>query len=184
MSSKYIFFTNLWSHVTILFLALTLLFWFVISRTERSAMTKEFKNQIDSNLPAALQSANISSGGSLKVALEPTLPALELMSQQIENDTLEDNVDSYNNMLLYIALLIFVIFLSIIASSLITTKLMGNVKNLGKKYAFVIFENVVVFLFIGAIEFTFFQQVASKFVPVKPSFLVNRLIEDLKNTFS
>ena len=45
-------------------------------------------------------------------------------------------------------------------------------------------ENIITFIFVGAVEFWFFQNVASKFIPVEPSIITKTLFSSLKDYLS
>jgi hypothetical protein len=45
-------------------------------------------------------------------------------------------------------------------------------------------ENAITFVFIGAIEAAFFLKIASKFVPVKPSYMQNEIVAQLQAVFN
>lgn len=46
---------------------------------------------------------------------------------------------------------------------------------------FIIIENLVIFLFVGIFEAYFFLDIGRKYVPVPPSFLINKLYDNIKN---
>ena len=47
----------------------------------------------------------------------------------------------------------------------------------------IIIENIIIFVFIGTIEFIFFTKVASKYIPVTPDLLSKTILERLKYHF-
>ena len=65
---------------------------------------------------------------------------------------------------------------------LLTIKFGANVP-IGKDYLFILLENLVLLIFVGAVEFTMFQLVEIKYEPIKPSTMINNLIDDLKKVF-
>lgn len=178
---NFIFFLNLWSHVAILWIALTALFWLLISKKESKVLTSEFTDNISNNLAPALENANQQSGGALKTALQPTLPAFELMSEQYSEP--DKATETFNNMLLVVASLVGLFFVTVIVVALVVAKTVANYPDLWKHYRWVMFEQVILLAFIGSVEATFFLKVASKFVPTKPSLIVTRVIDDLKVAF-
>ena len=48
----------------------------------------------------------------------------------------------------------------------------------------ILLENVVLFGFIGVIEYVFFQEIATKYIPTKPSFLIDQTLQSLKDKFA
>jgi len=61
--------------------------------------------------------------------------------------------------------------------------LAGGGLNMKRPILHVLFENLIVFGVVGAAEFLFFMQVASKFIPVMPSQLSRDVIGTLKDKF-
>ena len=178
----FIFFLNVVSHVLILWTALTVLFWLVIGKKESKVLTDEFVGQIEGNLVPALNTADETSGGALKESLLPTREVFVFMSEQYTGS--DPATDTFNTMLLGQAVLIGVVVLAIVATSLGIGKRLCGYEGLGRKYGFVVLENLFLFVFIGAVEYVFFQQVASRYVPVKPDVIVTRVIEDVKKAFA
>jgi hypothetical protein len=182
MGLNFVFFLNLWTHVLILWIALIALFWLLISKKESEVLTNEFTQQISENLLPALISANESSDGSLKIAMKPLLPSLELIEKQY--DVPDKATSDFNNMLLLSAILVAVALLSVLITALVVAKIIGKYDNLKKHYFFTLFENVILFIFVGAVEAAFFIKVSAKYVPIAPDVIITRLIDDIKNSFS
>jgi hypothetical protein len=178
---NFIFFLNLWSHIAVLWILLTAVFWLLISKKESEVLTNEFTSNISNNLTPALQNADQQSGGALKTVLKPTLPAFQLMSEQYKGR--DKQTETFNNMLLVISSLVGTILVVVVITALLVAKTVAKYPDLWKSYRYVILEQVVLMIFIGIVEATFFLQVASKFVPTKPSLIVNRVIDDLKIAF-
>ena len=44
----------------------------------------------------------------------------------------------------------------------------------------IIIENLIIFAFVGLVEYYFFTRIALKFVPVEPSFISKQFINSLK----
>ena len=66
-------------------------------------------------------------------------------------------------------ILVFFIFISLVTNTLTFSDI---------KDTFI--ENIVTFIFVGVIEFWFFTNVASKFIPAPPSILFTSLLNSLK----
>ena len=61
----------------------------------------------------------------------------------------------------------------------------NNCANLSiKNLSLLILENLVVFTFIGSIEYIFFTQIAFKYVPVVPSFISQQFVSIIKDKFT
>ena len=48
----------------------------------------------------------------------------------------------------------------------------------------ILLENILLFGFIGIIEYVFFQEIATKYIPTKPSFLIDQTLQSLKDKFA
>lgn len=180
-SLNFVFSLNLISHVVLLWFALTILFWIIIAPKEKKVLTNEFTSNINDSLPAALDNANKQSGGVLKTVMQPTLPAFELMGGQYDKP--DKATETYNKMLLAVALLVGGVFLTILITALIVGKTVAHYPYIGKHYTWVVVEQLVLLAFIGAVEGVFFFLVASKYIPTKPSLIVTQVIGDLKLAF-
>lgn len=178
---SFMFSLNVISHVILLWFALTVLFWVIIAPKEKKVLTNEFTSNINDNLPAAFDNANQQSKGVLKTAMKPTLPAFELMGEQYDKP--DKATDTYNKMLLAVALLVGGLFLTILITALVVGKTIAHYPDLGKRYTWIVVEQLVLLAFIGVVEGVFFFLVASKYVPTKPSLIVTQVITDLKGSF-
>lgn len=179
---NFVFSLNLISHVILLWFALTILFWIIIAPKEKKVLTNEFTSNINKTLPVSLENANKQSGGILKTVMQPTLPAFQLMGEQYGEA--DKATETYNKMLLAVAILVGGVFLTILITALIVGKTVANYPDLGKHYLWVVIEQLVLLAFIGVVEGVFFFLVASKYVPTKPSLIVTQVIKDLKNSFA
>jgi hypothetical protein len=154
----------------------------LISKKESDVLTNEFTDQITNNLTPALKEANESSAGALKLSMQPLLPALQLIEKQY--DIPDKATETYNSMLLTTAILVAVALLSVLITALVVAKKIGNYPDLKRHYLFTLFENVILFIFVGAVEAAFFIKVSAKYVPIKPDVIITRLIDDIKKSFS
>ena len=89
---------------------------------------------------------------------------------------------SENNKWLYKILAVSNGFLlAIIITSIVMIKLTCN-QCVPIKY--ILIENLLIFLFVGIVEFLFFTQIAFKYIPIQPSMMINTFIDKLKKIMS
>ena len=158
-------------HALILFTILSALFILVISQLESKAFKNEINDNIQKYLPQAL--AQNDKDGSLKKVIK-NLP-IDNLKQIYSIPSAETSV--YNSWLkkaMFIIIGAAIVVLIVSALFLYFT--------CGKKIPlwFIIIENLIIFLFVGIFEAVFFLKIASKYVPVPPSLLINTLYSDLK----
>lgn len=150
-------FFSVYLHIFLLFCFLTVFFWIVISKTEAQTINKEIVSGVNKNL----QNVHISN----KIFTEP---AANYVQKYYEG---ENSVVKRNNNELFTFNIAFIVLL-----------LIGFLTGIFVRYAFcgkginwteVILENLIVLILVGGIEYYFFMNIASKYVPVLPSYLPN-----------
>lgn len=168
---------NMLVHVGVLFLALVVLWITYIHRVEQETLEKEFISQIKSSVLGALDS-DFGLKKHLK-DIKALSPALDTLKSVFTHDDPARN--AYNDMLTTIGfgltLLIFAVVCALIFA------LAWNGVSVGKTVLNIVLENVVLFGFIGAIEYVFFSSVTRKFVPILPSSIVKKIITHFKSGF-
>ena len=155
-------------HGIILFTILTVLFLKVISVIAANA----FKTTLNTNVNNAFQDKKFGHPiiGSL---FKPPLDRLHKLYSEPESTT-----SAYNQGL--VDIMIFGIVAGVVGfggACLLLYFSCGEIV----PFWFIIIENLVIFLFVGIFETYFFFTVGKKYVPVPPSFLINRLYSNIKN---
>ena len=151
------FFYSVYLHVFLLFCFLTIFFWTVISKTEAKSLNREITNGIGQGLK------NVHISDKLFDKSEQ-----EYMRQYYKG---KDSTVTRNNTHLLQFNIAFIVMLLIgfLASIFVRYALCG--KNIN--WFEVIGENIIILLLVGGIEYYFFMNIASKYVPVMPSYLPN-----------
>jgi len=159
-----IFTSNVLFHVFMLVLVLTLMFFIVIKNTTKGA----FENEINGAISKAISQL-------------PNFPA------DIDQTTVQHMIDYFdtpdkvneerNNALLNYCIIILIAFLFINITAWVLIRYSASKKIRVRK---VILENIFLFLSVGVIEFIFFINIATKFIPVKPSFIMSEVERILK----
>lgn len=161
-------------HALFLFIALSSLYVFVISKMEQDVFKNEIGNKIKDILPDKLKEKDID--GILKKTLKDNEGSLKKLQEYYDKP--EKETEIYNTGLTRMMILIIVIFIVSIILPYIFLKITCNYNvPLGS----IILENIMLFIFIGGFELFFFLKIASKYVPTEPSTLVNRIIQDINN---
>lgn len=158
-------------HAMILLSVLAVVFFYLVSQLERQAFKDQIDHLVSDKIPALL--AEKDSDGRLRGILGdiPLDTLSALYDKPSQTTTL------YNNSLInyLIGINMFIVIL-IVGSSLLLYFSCGKAIPL----SWIVVENVILFSFVGAFEYYFFQTIASKYIPVKPSALTTRLYADLQ----
>ena len=159
-------------HALFLFVALSLLYVFIISKMETQAFKDEIGSQIVNNLPQQL--AKQDKGKKLKLVLNSSSNSLDKLDKYYDQQTKE--TIAYNNGLKNMMVLIVIIFILSITLPYLFLRFTCNYKvPLGS----IILENIILFIFIGLFEVFFFLKIARKYIPTPPSKLINKIIDNL-----
>ena len=150
-------FFSVYLHIFLLFLFLTVFFWQVISKTEADSINNEIVRGINSNLKNVHISKEIFKN-----------EAANYLRKFYEG---KNSVVERNNKQLFSFNISFIVllFIGFIACIFVRYVFCGQSIN----WFEVIAENLIILTLVGAIEYYFFINIASKYVPVLPSYLPN-----------
>lgn len=151
------FFYSIYLHVFLLFCFLTIFFWMIISKTEAKTLNKE----IISGVTNELKNVSISN----KIF---TLNGVNYLKKYYEG---QDSTVARNNKNLLQFNISFIVMLLIGFFACIFVRYIFCRKSIN--WGEVIVENLIILLLVGGIEYYFFMNIASKYVPVMPSYLPN-----------
>jgi len=146
-------------HVFLLFVFLSILFWTVISPTE----TKSFTSELDKSIN------DIDYKESVPKEVKDYLLAI------YDTDNITQNKN--NSMLLLLNVTIIVLLFIILVTQIIFHHLRGGTVEYGE----IILENIIILVFVGIIEFLFFRNIASHYIPVKPSYMTDVIKQNIDN---
>ena len=150
---------NVTLHVFLLFVFLSILFWTVISPTETKFLTSELNKSIN----------DIDYQEEVPKEVKDYLLAIY--------DTKNITQNKNNSMLLLLNVTIIVLLLIILVTQIIFHHLRGGTVEYGE----IILENIIILAFVGIIEFLFFRNIASHYIPVKPSYMTNIIKQNIDN---
>ena len=166
--------TNIAIHVFILFAFLSTFFILYVSKLEKTTMESEFKSLIRNYLKNALNNLSSDQKLTYKQMLNnmPIDNLIKIYSKPNEA------IVGYNNWLftMIIAINIFIFLFILLGISLLYFSCNQCIP-IGK----ILLENIIIFTFVGTVEFLFFQFVAIQYIPAPPSLLLNSVIQSFKN---
>ena len=172
-SYKYDFSINIALHITILFLILSLFFMLYVSKLVKSNINEELTNLIKQNFNKTFDSLNAEEQKTLKLALKdlPFDNFINLFS------TPDSTVEVYNKWLftMIIAVNIFLFVITILLISLPYIEC-----NKCVPITHILTENLVIFAFVGLVEFLFFYFIAKNYIPAPPSLMIDTIILSIK----
>ena len=161
---------DLYIHVMILVVVLSIAFWVLIAPTEKKSFTREITKQVDSSVKDILHK-----NPDIIKTIKPDVNVLETMSKYYSRP--DSTTEDYNRWLKRLNIIIIVVLIvNFFILWLLLRFSCGRCVPVGKIFT----ENIFLFICIGIVEIIFFLKVASKFVPVTPSFMVNTFIDGLK----
>lgn len=149
-------------HLLVLFIFLSFLFWFIISKAEKRALNREIDHGINH----------------IKIALPDTIINKTVYDNLLSMYSKESPLIKISNdrLLMYnIGVIIFFIILLIL---IILVLHFSCNKSLNFKE--IIIENIFILSIVGLLEYLFFKTVASNYVPIKPSLIPNILKDQIK----
>jgi len=162
-------FFSVFLHVLLLFIFLTIFFWSVIKNAE----SKSLYNEIDKSIDSGLKCVTINEffpkdeGDAIESYIEDNERGVKDYFDGYFSK--EDSTYKRNNsqLLQFNIVIIVLLFLGLVATIFVRYLICGKTLNIGE----IIGENILILIFVGAIEYYFFMNIASKYVPVKPSYM-------------
>lgn len=170
---------NCITHALILFSALTVLFAIIITKVSTNAMSAQVKNAIGKNLAATLKEQNTKTHGLLRLRIkqmDPILANYEASVQRPDEATRLFNEGLFMNAYLLIALLT-----TALVVMLCVVRWGAKMENTGRVFLTVLLGNAVTFGIIGGVEYLFFDKIARKYCPTRPSLITESIVKTLKD---
>jgi hypothetical protein len=160
-------------HVLILASILTAFYFLVASKLGKSVLRSEIRNNIEDNLVPALKNAD--TNNQVKNAIqEVNFEKLKSIYQSDSEVTVTQNkwierVTIGTLIFLFVVLFVIVSLLRTFCTSVPIGRILK--------------ENLILFSLVGMAEVLFFLNVGRKFVPTKPSLIVETVIDSVKKAF-
>lgn len=159
-------FYSVYLHIFLLFCFLTLFFWLVISKMESDTINKEIVSGVKSGLKDIHISQNILTDD-VKNYFENFYGGIDHTVERNNSQLLQFNIS-----------FIILLLIGFLCCIFVRYKFCGRGFNVME----VLGENILILILVGGIEYYFFMTIASKYVPVMPSYLptvVRKKIHDL-----
>jgi hypothetical protein len=164
---------NIAIHVFILFCFLSVFFIMYITKLAKASFDKEIKHPIADGIGKQFEKLSVEDKNKLKNITK----YLDFDSLIAYYDTPTKDYIVNNKWIDIVTIMINVfLVLLIVVAYIFVRKSCNQCVPIGS----IIGENLIIFGFIGVVEFMFFKHVAVKFIPVKPSVLVKSSIDSIK----
>ena len=165
--------TDLSIHSLILFIILTCLFLLYITKVTKRALKNHLSDIIDDNIDKVINNPIIKYSSVIK-----NIPFEHIKKNFSKTDKFQQN----NNDWLQYSLIISNVLFSILVISTINVFIFTCNKNI--ELGHIIKINLYTFMLVGVIEYLFFTRIAMKWVPTKPSLMINRILDNIKNYYN
>lgn len=169
---------NIGLHILILFTFLTVFFFIIISKTEKKSINRQ--------LDKVINQGAIDNALDKLLSIQKKYPQFKIewksiyeSAQQIsaKSQGIDPKINSENKRLEIVGLVI----IGTIAILLVCMYLYYRFAlQIDVDLWHIFSENAIIFLFIGAIEYIFFMEIASNYVPVTSSYVTNSILARLK----
>jgi len=168
---------NVFLHVLILLIFLTVLFFTVISKKEKKEIESQAKNGIESGITKLLD----------KIPKNRTLPPkiwenvinemnkAEIKYKDNNPETDKNNKTILTNVIIIISMLFCVVVFYMIYISIVKKK------HIGIKY--ILIDNFFIFLILGSLEFIFFWYIIQHYIPIYPQDAEIEVLEHIQSYF-
>jgi len=163
---------NLFLHFLILFSFLSVFFIFFISKVSTDAFNNEVEHLIHELLSDRVKELKQTPEFDEVIRQLPLKKLYE--SFQKKTKAVEIHNDNLIKLVVIINILLWILFISM--TVLLKYECNSNL-NIGE----IVIENLIIFAFVGLVEYYFFTRIALKFIPVEPSFISKQFMNSLKD---
>lgn len=166
---------NIFLHSLILFTFLTIFFIVFVTKLMKEAFDRELTSLIEKNLGKAIDNLDDKTKRNLSMYMK-LLPVDRFINMYKEPS---EYVIAHNNWVKMLAIGLAVIGVIMLV---LVVWLLNYSCNQRVPVWHILKENVIVFAFVGVVEYLFFTNIAIKFIPAPPSLLVKTLIDKFKDS--
>jgi hypothetical protein len=166
---------NMFVHSLILFSFLSCFFYLYISKIEYDSINGEFNHMITNMLKNVvsdtdkLQFSNITNTDLYKTLVNSY------------SNAKPEYVNALNNTTKYTVIAINILLWLFLVGGLY---LLNYICNININLTHIAIENLITFSLVGCVEYLFFVNIASKFVPIEPSFISKEVLQLLQHKFT
>jgi hypothetical protein len=175
MSSKIELTLNILLHVFILFCILSSLFWLIIRVQAEKAITNEIGNSIRESFEKMKQDFTPREKIIANRLAVSHKSALEYLHRVYSHP---DPLTALNNTFLKSLNLLMISFIFISIVTMVTV--LKYSCRIDAPVLAILKENLALFVCVGIVEAVFFKYIALKFIPTKPSLIVNVMFDSIK----
>ena len=169
---------NISLHVLILFSFLTILFFAYISHLEQKSVDDALTNAINGQIGQVLTNLDKNQVVSKLIDWKAVNDVATKIQKDAEGELPKVRANHQKLRLIGICMIIglFALFSGLY--------IYFRVKCININIKRILVENLIVFSFVGLIEFLFFTKIASKYIPVTPDLLSKTILDRVKYRFS
>lgn len=168
---------NIGLHVLILFTFLTIFFFAFASKLAQDSIQSALGDIIDKETDTFL--TQLDSWNKKLDKFDINWEEINTLAKKVEAKSQGElpEIAKNNKKLRWIGVAMIASLLALLIGMYLYYKLVkGYDVHLGR----IFMENIVIFTFIGIVEFVFFTKIAAKYVPVTPDFVATSLLERIK----
>ena len=172
------FIINLIFHIAILFLILGVIFITYISYVIRSTIISNIKNIVNDGIMTYINSLSVQElalFNNILIQNKQTIDNMVIQYSQPAEATIVNN-EWVRNLIIYTIVVLFILLITIV---LIIKYRCGYDIHLVR----IIIINFIIFTFVGIVEYLFFTNIIVKYVPVKPSYFMQKIFGELQILF-
>ena len=170
------FIIDIFVHIIILSIVLSIFFFAVVSPLEKENLQSEIDDQATNGLKLAFNTLKEEDKEKAKKVIADNEDLLKKMKEMYSEPSKE--VELYNQNLTNLNISVIVNLTIILIAIWVTLKISCNkCINMGK----IILENILLFSMIGIMEYLFFVNIAMSYIPVKPSYMKTIIVEKLND---
>ena len=164
-------------HGFVMFFVLSILFFSFIRNTERKLFSEKITYGIDNYIYPQLSKIDEKYNGNLCRLLKNNTEEIQKITKYLYDD---HDFSEINNFWLYNIIYICNIFNLVIVVLVCSRKDCDNYESrISLKNLFV--ENCINFFILGIIEIVFYTQTVMNYTPVRPSYIIEFFVQNLKN---
>lgn len=167
---------NVFLHMLILLIFLTILFFTVIAKKEKDELNSQIKGSINSGISILFD--NIPQKAKAHINwkdISTYMKTLEKQYDHSDKSVEQNNKNILNNTIILISMLFIIVSFYMVYISVIK-KIQIGVKN-------ILIENICIFIILGSLEFVFFWFIIQKYIPIFPEDAEIELLEHIKSYF-
>ena len=165
-------------HIAILFTLLGLIFLFYISNSIRHAFMVQIRNITDDAFNTFVSSLNDKEVAIFNNYLYKNKDYLDKMRDFYNNPAPETKINNEWLTKMIIITICFLILITLIVVAILKFKCGYDIHLVR-----IIIINVMIFIFVGAIELLFFNNIITKYIPIKPSFILQSIYAKFLEVF-